>query len=226
MIWFVSDLHYNHANICRGVTKWGKTINGIFYPDVINTRDYASLDEMNKAIVDSINKYVKKDDELYFLGDWSFRGIESIYLFWKQLNCKYNIHFVPGNHDHKFKKDFELPNCKRNGPYSSDIIDGAPIGGDYPDYVISNSLFKEYLPEITSLVYNKQKFILSHYPIEEWEDMDHGSIMVHGHCHHKLDTSDSNMFYRRKDVGWIDRPYSIDEIIEEMKDRKIKKHES
>lgn len=229
MIWITSDTHYQHSNICRGVTKWGDTrkVAGIdiFYPDKINTRDFQTIDEMNDAIVNSINKYVMEDDELYHLGDLSFGGIDYIWEFIKRLNCK-NIHLVSGNHDEKIKKNYILPNVRRSKPYSQILEDGKPISGEYPDYVEAQSIFKEYLPELTKLVYNKQEFILSHYPLEDWENIDRGSIMLHGHSHHKIDSNDLNMYYKRKDIGWIDRPFSLDEIIEEMKDKKIKKHDS
>lgn len=217
MIWFSSDFHYYHKNITRGVSVWDDIEN--------TTRDFQTVKEMSDALVNSINKYVQQNDTLYFLGDWSFSGIENIYNFWKRLICK-NIIFIPGNHDKFIKGDYVLPNCKRNVYYSSEIIDGKSIGGEIPDYVISNSLF-DYRSELISIIINKQKFILSHYPIEQWEDMDKGSIMLHGHCHHKIDNCETNIKYKRMDVGidWKEfRPYSLDEILEIMSKREINKH--
>lgn len=66
--------------------------------------------------------------------------------------------------------------------------------------------------------------------MQEWYEMDKvGSYHLHGHNHHRLDTDDLDMFYRRMDVGidWEEfRPYSITEIIAIMQTRKIKKHNS
>jgi calcineurin-like phosphoesterase family protein len=90
MIWFTSDTHYNHKNICKGVTEWSDAD--------ISCRDFQTIEEMNDAIVNSINKYVMENDILYHLGDWSFGGINSIWEFRKQIKCK-NIHLILGNHD-------------------------------------------------------------------------------------------------------------------------------
>ena len=78
MIWFISDTHFGHKNICYGVSEWENKIT--------NTRPFNSLEEMNWAIVNSINNYVKEDDILYHLGDWSFGGIENIWNFRKRCN--------------------------------------------------------------------------------------------------------------------------------------------
>lgn len=61
--YFVADLHYGHANICKAISKWSNKST---------CRDFESIDDMNQAIVNSINSRVGKDDVLFFLGDWSF----------------------------------------------------------------------------------------------------------------------------------------------------------
>ena len=62
--YFTSDTHYNHTNLCRGVSKWLDRDG-----DVSSTRDFPTLEAMNKALVDGINQRVGPDDILYFLGD-------------------------------------------------------------------------------------------------------------------------------------------------------------
>ena len=82
---------------------------------------------------------------------------------------------------------------------------------------------------MTTITYNKQLIVLSHYPIDQWKDMDRGSIMLHGHCHHNIDSCEINSKNKRMDVGidWEEfRPYSIDEIIKIMNKKEIKKHDS
>ena len=200
MIWVTSDLHYNHKNLCRGVSTWENNEK--------TTRDFKTLEEMNNAIVDSINNCVKQGDELYFLGDWSFGGIESIYNFYKRLVCR-NIHFIPGNHDNRIKNNKILPN------YDED---------EFPLY--AKELF-DYLPELTTIIYEKQLIVMCHYPLEQWEEMDKGSTQLHGHCHHNIDNCETNMKCRRMDVGidWKEfRPYSLDEILGIMNKRGFKKH--
>jgi calcineurin-like phosphoesterase family protein len=92
--------------------------------------------------------------------------------------------------------------------------------------VHTQQLFTTIFPELTKIVIDKQEVILSHFPLEEWENMDRGSWMLHGHSHHTKDYTDLNMYAKRMDVGmdWEEfRPYNWDEIKEIMKERKIKK---
>jgi calcineurin-like phosphoesterase family protein len=74
-IWFTSDTHYNHTNICRGVTNW-RTPNGDI-PEK-QTRPFETIDRMNDTIVNNINSVVGQDDILIHLGDWSFGGFDKI----------------------------------------------------------------------------------------------------------------------------------------------------
>lgn len=198
-IFFTSDTHYAHKNICIGVSKWDDKEK--------SCRNFQTLEEMNELIVNNINKYVKEDDILYHLGDWSFGGINNIWEFRKQIKCK-NIYLVPGNHDHRIKKNKLLPQK------------------EYDINIYAHDCFLGVLPELTKIKIDKQEIILSHFPLEEWENMDRGSIHLHGHCHHTKDYTDLNMYAKRMDVGmdWEEfRPYSWNEIKEEMKERKIKK---
>jgi calcineurin-like phosphoesterase family protein len=97
-LFFTSDTHYNHTNICRGVTRWTDA------EDI--TRDFKTLDQMNDRIVNGINAEVGQDDILFHLGDWSFGGFESIPEFRHRINCQ-NIHLVLGNHDHHIERNRE-----------------------------------------------------------------------------------------------------------------------
>ena len=56
MIWFTSDLHLGHVNVLQ-----------------FQNRPFADIDEMNEALIANINAKVKKNDELWILGDFSFR---------------------------------------------------------------------------------------------------------------------------------------------------------
>jgi|688.fasta_scaffold37985_11 calcineurin-like phosphoesterase family protein len=96
-LFFTSDTHYNHTNICRGISNWdGRR----------GTRDFNSLDEMNASIIDGINSTVGEDDVLVHLGDWSFGGFDSISEFREKINCKNVILFL-GNHDHHIRRNKE-----------------------------------------------------------------------------------------------------------------------
>lgn len=100
-VWIFSDPHYNHKNICRGITNW-RTQDGEI-PES-QTRDFPTLEKMNTIIVGNINNVVGQDDILICLGDWSFGGFESIQEFYDRLICK-NIHLVLGNHDHHIERN-------------------------------------------------------------------------------------------------------------------------
>lgn len=100
-VWIFSDPHYNHKNICRGVTRW-RTQDGEI--PIEQTRDFPTLEKMNSAIVNNINNCAMPDDTLICLGDWSFGGFESIREFWDRIMCK-NIHLILGNHDHHIEKN-------------------------------------------------------------------------------------------------------------------------
>ena len=102
-VWITSDTHYNHKNICRGVSDW-RTEDGIV-PEK-QTRDFPNLEKMNDMIVNNINDVVGQDDILIHLGDWSFGGFDSIRTFYDRLICK-NIHLILGNHDEHIEKNKE-----------------------------------------------------------------------------------------------------------------------
>lgn len=102
-VWVTSDPHYNHKNICRGVTNW-RTQDGEI--PVNSTRDFHTIDLMNNVLVDNINSKVGQNDTLIMLGDVAFGGFESVRIFLDRLVCK-NIHLVMGNHDHHIRNNRE-----------------------------------------------------------------------------------------------------------------------
>ena len=55
-IWLTSDTHFGHTNIAGPkISNWTS-----------GYRDFNSVHEMNMALVDGINKYVKEDDILLY----------------------------------------------------------------------------------------------------------------------------------------------------------------
>lgn len=157
-LWFTSDTHYNHSNICSATTNWA--VNA----DDYRVRDFTSLDEMNTTIVNNINSLVGEDDILIHLGDWSFGGFESIAELRSRIVCK-NIHIVLGNHDHHI-----LNNRDNIRDLFSSVHEFLDLS------VVIPSKFKNTKSE-------KYNFICMHYPIASWKDMNHGNIHLHGHTH-------------------------------------------
>ncbi len=157
-LFFTSDTHYNHANICSATTNWERGDNGN------SVRDFVSLDAMNKALVDNINDTVGENDILIHLGDWSFGGFESIAAFRNQINCK-TIHLVLGNHDHHIKNN-------KDG-----VREMFASVSEYKYLTVVEPAKSKQDPA------TKHRFILSHYPIASWQDMGQGVMHLHGHVH-------------------------------------------
>lgn len=159
-IWVTSDTHFNHKNIL------------VYCPN----RRFATLEEMNEAIIADWNAKVSAEDIVYFLGDFAMGPKEHHVGFLTQLNG--NIKIVPGNHDGYLKKL-----AKTNS---------------LPPKV-------EMLEPIHNIKHGHTYFILCHFPMEEWEGMaghssDHitGSLHLHGHTHGNM----QNKKRDRWDVGY------------------------
>ena len=185
-LYFTSDTHYNHTNICRGVTRWTDA------EDV--TRDFKTLDQMNDRIINGINEVVGQDDILFHLGDWSFGGFESIPEFRNRINCN-NIHLVLGNHDHHIERD------KAGIRYAFSSVN---------QYVELN-------------VNNEYNFVLMHYPIMSWNNMNDGVIHLHGHVHLPPDKriGKGKMMDVGVDGNGMD-PISLSKVLTLMNPRPIK----
>ena len=194
-IWITSDTHYGHKNICRGVTDWRLSDGSI---PIDQTRDFSSIEKMNSVILNNINDSVGQDDILIHLGDWSFGGFENIKMFKDRIVCQ-NIHLILGNHDHHIEKN-------RDGCQG---------------YFKSVSHYQGMELKVDGGVY---RFVLMHYPISSWDDLNKGVIHLHGHTHLPTHMRFGNG--RRMDVG-IDghpefRPYDlVREVLPLVKNREI-----
>jgi len=186
-IWICSDPHYNHKNICRGVTNW-RTLDGEVPEE--QTRDFPTIEKMNEVILNGINWNVGQDDILICLGDWSFGGFESIKQFRDRIVCK-NVHLVLGNHDHHIERNRE--NIK--ALFSS--------VSEYLRVVVMEPIKKD--------VTKRHEFVCMHYPIQSWDGLNKGVYHLHGHVH----LPNERKFGRGKkmDVGFDGhpefRPYNL-----------------
>jgi len=196
-VWFTSDTHYAHSNICRATTKWDKADN--------LTRDFKSLSHMNDTLVNNINEIVHENDILIHLGDYSFGGFDKIEEFRNRIICR-NIHLVLGNHDGHIDRNKD--NIQRlftsvNHYVNLDLRRPSMKGKGQID---------------------KYRFILCHYPIASWDGMNDGSIHLHGHVHLPKHLRVGNG--KSLDVG-VDgndlKPISLDEVLNIMKNQPIDK---
>ena len=196
-LFFTSDTHYGHSNICRATTKWTDS-------DSV-TRDFKSLEHMNDTLVNNINELVGENDVLIHLGDWSFGGFEKISEFRNRIICK-NIHLTYGNHDHHIHNNKE------------DIKDIFSSTHDY--------LFLDIRrPSIVGKgQMDKYSFVCMHYPIASWDSMNDGTIHLHGHVH--LPPNLRLGEGKSLDVG-VDgnnlHPMSLDEVLSVVKNQPIRK---
>lgn len=78
MIYFIADTHFSEGNIIR-----------------YENRPFADVTEMDQELLSRWNSIVKKDDEVYVLGDFGAEGKEKFI-----LNRLYGKKFlIKGNHD-------------------------------------------------------------------------------------------------------------------------------
>jgi len=96
MIFFISDLHFGHANIIKHCN-----------------RPFTSADEMDETLIKNWNNTVKPKDEIYILGDLTLRSADEAHKYLTLLNGR--KYFIMGNHDKflrkgrfdKYANDFE-----------------------------------------------------------------------------------------------------------------------
>lgn len=98
-IWFISDTHWNHANII----KYCK-------------RPFASIGEMNEKLIENWNARVKPGDSVYHLGDFALKvSQQEVENLVRRLNGQ--IHLIWGNHDQKNKSVLKATNFAEKVPY-------------------------------------------------------------------------------------------------------------
>ena len=95
-VWFTSDLHFWHKNICKYCN-----------------RPFETMEEMHEALINNWNSVVKEDDTVFLLGDMGFCGYDKLEPLMSQLNGK--KYLIQGNHDSD-KIVFRL--------YEANIIEG------------------------------------------------------------------------------------------------------
>ena len=158
-IFFTSDTHYGHANICSAASNWQSESTQR------QTRQFPSLDAMNTALVNNINGVVGEDDILIHLGDWSFGGFDNIAEFRNRIHCR-NIHLVYGNHDHHQRN-----NRDNIQSLFSSCHDYLPLDLRIHSMEGKNS-------RVT-----RHRIVCMHFPIASWDGMSRGDAHFHGHVH-------------------------------------------
>jgi calcineurin-like phosphoesterase family protein len=102
--YFTSDYHFGHANVIK-----------------YDNRPFKNVGEMDEALIENHNSVISDEDDLYFLGDFSFSKTRTEeYL--QRLNG--NKFFIKGNHDgHNIIKLY-----KHYGTYLGELAE-VDVGG-------------------------------------------------------------------------------------------------
>lgn len=83
---YISDLHFGHENVLK-----------------FDGRPFENIDEMDYTLIELWNGRVSADDDVYIVGDFSYRSKKPFEWYLKQL--KGRKHLVIGNHDFKLIRD-------------------------------------------------------------------------------------------------------------------------
>lgn len=86
MNYFTADTHYSHKNIIK-------------YED----RPFKTIDEMDEYLIYKHNQKVKKNDNVYFIGDFAFCNANRAIDIISRLNG--NKYLIYGNHDKVVKEN-------------------------------------------------------------------------------------------------------------------------
>lgn len=133
------------------------------------------IQSAKEAMITLWNSRVSKNDTVYILGDLAFGGVEDKRKLFIRLNG--NKVLVLGNHD-------KVPNKLKS--YFNHITQ------------IKNLKFKK---SVYNFLHRDLEIIMCHFPMLTWEHKEKGSVMVHGHCHGKVDKINKDSKDLRVDVG-------------------------
>ena len=136
------------------------------------------VEEMDEFLISQWNAVVSPEDTVYNLGDVSFaHDIGRVEAVLRRLNGTH--HLIYGNHDALIRQHApRLLNTPKH--------DGLPLLASAQDYLLLK------LPE------SKQKMVLFHYPIHEWDGCHKGWYHLHGHIHDRI----APVRGRVLNVGW------------------------
>ena len=159
-------------------------------------RPFASIQEMNEAMIERHNKKVPDNPGFLTIhvGDlfWHTLGLDEAARILRRLHGRHA--FIFGNHDElleKYRHVFDCPGSLFNWIEGKNKASGVHI-----------------------LHFNKHKITLCHYAMRVWDGSNKGSWMLYGHSHGELPVIGKSF-----DIG-VDghnfEPWSLEEIETEM----------
>ena len=152
-------------------------------------RPFATVEEMDTVLIDNINGVVMPNDTLYILGDFVLSSGRILEHF-NAINCKHTF-FLKGNHDEKALKKLAQLRLSPCPVFENQIVER--------NFIIDGE---------------KQKIVMSHYPIRAWNKSVHAVWHLFGHEHGMMPPHGLSF-----DVG-VDTnnymPYSLEDIARKM----------
>jgi Predicted phosphoesterase or phosphohydrolase len=86
---YISDTHFGHEAVIR-----------------FSSRPFETVEEMDQAMIHNWNRKVRKEDEIYILGDFIYKSKQPPEYYLDQLNGI--KHLITGNHDGRWIKKIDL----------------------------------------------------------------------------------------------------------------------
>lgn len=155
--WVTSDTHFSHARIIA-----------------LSNRPFASVEEMDEAMIERWNEIVKPEDIVVHLGDLALGRLAESLPLTERLNGRRFL--IPGNHD-RISQAFDH---------------GKSIDRFTPVYEAAGW---SILPEVIEMTVAGRQVLLSHYPYDgdsrpdrpdrhaHIRAQDTGLPIIHGHVH-------------------------------------------
>ena len=179
-IWFVSDTHFGHVSILY-FHPLRREACGVTLEELQSDKNSA-IAKHDQWLINKWNETVRKQDTVYFLGDFCLKNKEYTENILKQLKGKKFL--IRGNHDKSL-----------NG-----LENYFEWVGDIKEAKFTNNQFKFIDPNETFCVE------MCHFPFLSWNRRPHGTCMVHGHSHGNANNVNELTGELRVDVG-LDNQY-------------------
>ena len=153
-IFYVADTHFGHENIIK-----------------LCKRPFASVAEMNEALIENWNKRVKGGDRVYILGDMFYKTVDAEEILDR---LKGENHLILGNHDASWLEEYTVEHEEKEAlPHKSYRF--VKSKRDLCAYFKSVS-------QILQITDGDKASVLCHYPLLTWKH-ESRLYMIHGHLH-------------------------------------------
>jgi len=196
MIYFTSDLHYNHIRAL----------------ELMPLRPWATLEDMNEGLIENHNNVVKPTDTVIILGDF-IMGLksETVPKIVPRLNGE--LHLIVGNHD----AGWGDPSSPKIQVYLDNGVKSVWHGLVRFDALLRgiNHMIPYTCPTL-NLCHLPYKGVADHTDLDRYANIKPESspiMLLHGHTHSSSRKTSSNMIHIGVD-SWDWFPVSYNQIVE------------